>query len=243
VSDYGYPKFAWMARVAEDDRLSDAAARVLTDIANQNVRGNADWFCVRQETVAANLHKHVNTVANALRRGRELGWLELAVERPRGRGWHQANTYRLTTPGKPTPASGYYKEIPTPGVRNTHTPSEKYAHGEVEIPTRRNSPTSENDPPTGCISTGFRGTGFNTQGVDNYVDNDESAALSRLFDGVFGKDGYRAVDAEQAALPALPIRAQSTRPLADEERCPKHERLDPDCVTCRAFARARGERL
>jgi hypothetical protein len=153
MSDYGFPKFGWMARVAEDDRLSDGAVRILTYIANQNVHGSDDWFRVRQQTVADNLHMHVNTVANALKRARELGWLELAEERQRG-GAGKADTYRLTVPAGgppcwsshgevptrgsgsvPTPGSGLEDEVPTPGVTSTHTPGEKYPHGEVEVPT------------------------------------------------------------------------------------------------------------
>jgi hypothetical protein len=49
---------------------------------------------------------------------------------------------------------------------------------------------------------------------------------------------------EQPALPAAPLRPiESLRPLSADERCPKHETPDPECAICKAFARARGERL
>jgi hypothetical protein len=123
------PKFGWMAAVAEDDRLSASARLVLTYIAHQNVHRDDDWFCVRQVTVAAKLHMRRQTVGDALRRGRELGWLELAMERQRGRGWHQADTYRLTHPEIGTPWSTYSDE--------------EYVRAEAEIGTRTNAPTSE----------------------------------------------------------------------------------------------------
>jgi hypothetical protein len=58
-----FPKFGWMAAVAEDDRLSASARLVLTYIAHQNVHRDDDWFCVRQVTVAAKLHMRRQTVA------------------------------------------------------------------------------------------------------------------------------------------------------------------------------------
>jgi hypothetical protein len=120
MSDYGFPKFGWMARVAEDDRLSDGAVRILTYIANQNVHGSDDWFRVRQQTVADNLHMHVNTVANALKRARELGWLELAEERQRG-GAGKADTYRLTVPAGGPPCWSSHGEVPTRGSGSVPT--------------------------------------------------------------------------------------------------------------------------
>ena len=158
MSDYGYPKFAWMARVAEDDRMTDTHRLILVYCALQYVKGADEVFSVRQTTVAAKLHMHVNTVANALRRGREWGWLQQVAQRERGRGG-QADIHRITTAAVPTPESGYVptpscgldEEVPTPGSGSTHTPSEKYPHDGVEVPTRRNAPTSEKTPPTGFI--------------------------------------------------------------------------------------------
>jgi hypothetical protein len=140
MSDYGFPKFGWMARVAEDDRLSDGAVRILTYIANQNVHGSDDWFRVRQQTVADNLHMHVNTVANALKRARELGWLELAEERQRGVAG-KADTYRLTVPAGGPPCWSSHGEVPTRGSGSTHIPS-----------VQKRCLTCGNADPTGFIS-------------------------------------------------------------------------------------------
>jgi hypothetical protein len=234
MSDYGHPKFGWMAHVAKDDRLSDAHRLILMYIALQYVHGSDDWFCVRQATVAANLGKRRQTVGEALRRGRELGWLTLAVERLRGRGWHQADVYRMTHP-----------EIGASGS----TSSEKYVRGEDEIGTRRgqeyvraedeigtfdarqNSASPAETPTLQGVDTGSSNTGLQIQGVDI----DEASPLRSLF--VAG-DGLP----EQPALPS-PRYVQSTRPLDDHERCPKHKNPDPRCPICRAYARGRGEQL
>jgi Helix-turn-helix domain len=158
MSDYGFPKFGWMARVLEDDRLTPVARTVLVYCALQYVRAGDDWFCVRQATVAANLHVHVNTVAKAIRRARELGWLMPGGERQRGRGHHQADTYRLDHPEIGTPwSTSFDGRIPTPGSGSLDGEiptrgSEEYPHGELEIPTRSNAPTSEKNPGTGFIS-------------------------------------------------------------------------------------------
>jgi hypothetical protein len=231
MSDTGFPKFGWMAHVAEDDQLSDAQARVLIYIANQYVRGSDDWFCVRQQTVADKLHKRRQTVGEALRRGRELGHLKLAAERYRGRGWHQADVYQLTSP-----------EI---GARGS-TSSEKYVRVEDEIGARGGpeyvrvedeigafDARQNTVSPAVCdglqgVGTGLRSTGLKLQG-----------AASELFGGILGRNST-----ETPALEApKPVPVRSTRPLADDERCPHHDTPDPGCAICRAFARARGELL
>ncbi len=114
-------KFAWMARVMEDKRLTETARLILTYCALQYVKGGTDTFSVRQQTVASHLHVHVNTVAGALRRAREFGWLWLIEERQRGRGWHKGDVHQLTLSAEeiPTPADGYYEEYPTREWRNT----------------------------------------------------------------------------------------------------------------------------
>ena len=151
MSDYGYPKFAWMARVAEDDRMTDTHRLILVYCALQYVKGADEVFSVRQTTVAAKLHMHVNTVANALRRGREWGWLQQVAQRERGRGG-QADIHRITTAAVPTPESGYVPtpscgldeeyphrevEVPTRPVRSTHTTVWKYPHGATLLPAKR----------------------------------------------------------------------------------------------------------
>jgi|SRR5271156_2565345 len=220
MSGYGYPKFAWMAAVAEDDRMSDAARLILTYIAHQNVHVGEDTFCVRQTTVADKLHKRRQTVGAALRRGRELGWLELAAERTRGRGWHKADTYRMTHP-----------EIST---RWSTSSGQEYVRGEDEIgalDTRQNTilpaeTQTLQDESTGCIDTGFKYPGYERE-------------PQSPFGGIFGRNSH---DGQRALEPApKPRHVQSTRPLADEERCPKHETPNPGCVVCKAYARARGE--
>lgn len=120
-------KFEWIARVLEDKRLNDTHARILAYCCLQFDRGLR--FSVTQKTVASNLGVHVNTVANALKRGVKLGWLALAAERQRGHR-NQANAFQLTFPtGQvPTPPCGNSAEsthtrsekVPTRGVESTH---------------------------------------------------------------------------------------------------------------------------
>jgi len=253
MSDYGYPKFGWMAHVAEDDRLTHCHARILMYIANQNVHGGDDWFCVRQATIAAKLHKRRQTVGDALRRARELGWLELAAVRPRGPGWHRADTYRLTTPELGTSGRTSFDQSDVrEGVHNF----ESDVSGEDELGTRRGSSGVRGEdelrtvdgrqngvPPAVCDTlqgegTGLKEPGFKSEGLAS----DDPAALHRLFN-LFSNDGLRAVPPQQAALPAPPRRVQSTRPLTDDERCSKHETPTPGCPECWVIARARGKRL
>lgn len=158
-------KFAWEARVMEDTRLSLTARLVLVYCSHEFVRELL--FSVQQETVADKLGLHVNTVANAFRAGRKLGWLALAAERKRGRGHRAADVYRLAFSGKetPTPPCGCFEgETPTSRCGcsgpNTHTESEKYPHLNGEIPTyqalnthisgteKRGSTGENSDPPS-----------------------------------------------------------------------------------------------
>jgi hypothetical protein len=134
-----YPRFAWIARVGEDSRISHAQARVLMYIANQNVKGANTTFQVRQETVAENLRVHVNTVANAIKCAQDLGWLALEAERKRGPGHHGANVYRLGFVELPTRECGSSEEeLPTRRSEELATPPlSNDPHGAGELPTRR----------------------------------------------------------------------------------------------------------
>jgi hypothetical protein len=230
----GYPKFAWIARVAEDRRLSDCRARILMYIANQNVHGGDDWFCVRQQTVADNLHVRRQTVGDALRCARECGLLELAAVRPRGTGWHQADTYRLIL--QSDVRGDGHNDVRGDGELGTPPPqSDVRGHGELGTFDGRQNGL----PPATCDTLQGEVTGLSNY-QDEYHQGVDNAARS-VFDGVFGRDGYRVVP-EQRALPAaIPVRY--TPPLSDDERCPKHEIPHPDCAICRAFAHGRGEQL
>jgi hypothetical protein len=141
------------------------------------VHGSDDWFRVRQATVAENLHKHINTVATALRRGRELGWLELRQERKRGRGHFQADAYRMTAPEIPTRGSGSFgEEIPTRGSGSF----EEYPHGGVEIPTPgvfKNGVLPAETPTLQGLYPGFSTTGFKNPGCDERGSQARATAL------------------------------------------------------------------
>lgn len=91
-------KFEWLARVMEDKRISDARRLVLVYSCLQFERQLT--FCIRQATVAQRVGVHRDTVSDALRQARELGWLELVRERQRGRGYTKGNELRLTFPAK-----------------------------------------------------------------------------------------------------------------------------------------------
>ena len=77
-------KFLWMQRLLadrglmeEDRRLTDTKT-ILIYCAQRYPLVDEDVFSVRQETIADSLGMHINTVANAFRRARQVGWLELA---------------------------------------------------------------------------------------------------------------------------------------------------------------------
>ncbi len=99
-------KFEWLARVMEDRRISEVRRLVLVYSCLQFERQLT--FCIRQATVAQRLGVHRDTVSDALRQARELGWLELVRERQRGRGYTKGNELRLTFPAEiGGPASAY----------------------------------------------------------------------------------------------------------------------------------------
>jgi hypothetical protein len=199
MSGYGYPKFAWMARVLEDRWLSPVAKTVLVYCALQYVKGPEDTFCVRQQTVAANLGiSRAQTVGDAFAKARKLGWLELAEERQRGRGRHQADIHRLTFPVEiETSERCYYDaehqraeaEIPTRDGRNTNENQQKYQQNPTLLPAKTT--------PLQGIDTGFS-TGFNLQGVarehehnifdaEIVNDNSDPTPLRDVFSSLFGK--------------------------------------------------------
>jgi hypothetical protein len=229
-------KFRWFDAMYHDDGMPITHRGILGYCGIRYAKESDGYeITVRQETIADNLGIHINTVAAAFASGRRREWVVKTRERQRGRGYQGGDTHTLSRPREiPTPTSGYFDE-------NTHKSAPEYPHGDVgnsgkypqvsgEIPTSDNFPTSENAPPKG-LDTGFS----NNQGLEAGFGED---ALSALF-GPAPVNGQRALEA-----PKPPRRVQSTRPLADDEVCPKHlDEPDPDhCVTCRAYARGRGER-
>jgi hypothetical protein len=194
----------WMQGVLEDTRLSHAARNVLVRCGLVSTLGGEDMFSVRQETVASALGMHVNTVAGAFRRARELGWLQLVEERQRGRGWHKGDVHQLTFPAEkiPTPGGAYYEEIPTPGsgeyphddVGNTP----KYPHAGGEIPTIASAATNGNKSLTSeharargdlqGIDTGLSNKqGCISRGIAPENNNHEISAIGELFADLFGQ--------------------------------------------------------
>jgi hypothetical protein len=253
MSDYGYPRFAWIARVAEDQDLSPMQRMILMYIANQNVKGANDWFCVRQQTVADNLHVRRQTVGGALRRARERGLLGLAVVRPRGTGWHQADTCRLTTPELGAPGRTSFDQSDVRGDGHDSGESDVRGDGELGTPPPQSDVRGDGElctfdarqnsvSPAETQTLQGEGTGFsdyqgeNTQGVES----DEATSIRNLF-SVFGS-GLRVVP-EQPALPSPPRYIRSTQPLTDDERCPRHKTPNPRCPICRAYAHGRGQQL
>lgn len=225
MSDYGYPKFAWMARVAEDDRLSDAARLILVYIANQNVRGPEDTFCVRQATVAANLHKKRQTVGEALAKARELGWLELARERKRGRGQYQANTYRITfTEIGPPRGTSFDQEYVRGEDEIGPRWGQEYVRGEDEIcpfDTRQNTASPAETPTLQGIDTGFSNTGCKSQGVARERADDEPTHIPSIFGGLFNSSESRQLEA--------PKQHDTSEPLDVEE---VDAAAGPPCDVC-----------
>jgi hypothetical protein len=201
-------KFAWMARVAEDPRLSDTRRLILIYCALQYVKSGELTFCVRQQTVANNLGMRRQTVGYALLEARKLGWLR-SYERQRGRGYYQGDVHEITLPD----------EIGTPGG----TYSEEYVRPEDQIGTRggpedvrveaqnmfvlRQSDQAECDPYKGVIQGGS--TGYKSQGV--------ASAFDHLFD--------RSAPPVQPPLLA-PVRELETT-VIDAEEVP-----DPDAPQC-----------
>ena len=178
-------RFLWMQGILEDTRLPHAARNILVRCALVSTLGGEDTFSVRQQTVADAMGTNRLTVARALQRARELGWLDLVEERQRGRGWHKGDTHRLTFP----------PEIGDPGVTYSSCSPQEYVTPESEIgdsrvtysgeigdsrvqeyvtlQSRNNGSTSQNSTPKG-IDKGYREEqGFKTQGVALEKNNHE----------------------------------------------------------------------
>ncbi|CAM3222058.1 hypothetical protein H7J50_19810 [Mycobacterium intermedium] len=247
MSGDGYPKFAWMARVAEDSRLSDAQARILIYIANQYVRGRDVLFCVRQSTVADKLHKRRQTVGDALRRGRELDYLKLASKRPRGRGWHQADTHQLAFPEIRTPrGTSSKKEVRGDEKMGARTGPE-YVRREAELGTSNTYPNNrlpaERQTLQG-VHTGLNGTGSKEQGASIVPGSSPDSP----FAGLFFRDQQRpreqrkalpisqnVIDADVVADPDAP---RCSRPDCDQPAVPD----SPGSLCGRHWAMSLGRR-
>jgi hypothetical protein len=142
-------KFQWISTVAADNRLSVAERYVLALAVLQYVHRNGDTFAVRQVTIADRLTVSTRTVQSAIRHGTELGYLELANPRNRGRGHHRADEHRIRIPANHAGIT----------ARNTGKPRPRYPQTTTEIAARNNTPSSDNNTRIGSLEGFIEGSG------------------------------------------------------------------------------------
>jgi hypothetical protein len=125
-------KFAWYYAMAADQRISDAGRLILGYCAVRYVFGEGETFTVKQDVIARHFGVRRQTVGNALKRARDLGWLQ-SQERIRGRGHTQGDLHQLTFPdeiGTP-PRTSNDDEIGTPPqTSNAETGSPPQAYSD-----------------------------------------------------------------------------------------------------------------
>jgi hypothetical protein len=151
----GFDKFAWIRAVVGDRRLKVGERFVLTNIAIRYVRYGDDVFRVRQTTITEHFAVGERLVGKSLSQGRQLGYLVLAQERQRGRGYHGPDEHRLVIPAD---RAAIKDGIPAQNDRNTGTDRPEYRHEITEIPARADVTTSENYTPKGSLKGSLEGS-------------------------------------------------------------------------------------
>jgi hypothetical protein len=188
-------KFDWQRGVLQDDRLSPSMRMILCWCALVNSKGYEGTFRVRQETVAERLHVHPDTVSAAFRRARKLGWLEVAEERQRGRGWHQADLIAMTFPSEiPCPTTGYSsaeypvpdQEIPGRPSLNTLSPIAKYPVASTLLPAQTHPDgVKRRGIGDGVYSAGFTHDDNDSQIIDAELITEEPQRIKNLLADLF----------------------------------------------------------
>lgn len=149
-------RHTWNKGMLACPSFSNADKVALNYYAVYSAYGPGDTFSVRQSTIAANTCLHQKSVAKALRKALELGWLELVAERQRGsRG--KSDQYRLVIPGQvqADPAGTPPLEVgsePLPTSEESREPlAPKYGADGSKVGSETEASTSGNDAPLGYV--------------------------------------------------------------------------------------------